>query len=299
MSYPFSRLSSPVVAHALCPFLTTPDLVRFFNTSKFGAREQLDPIREIVERLLFSRIPIFGKDYYQGVWGVAITDQFEPKKIDIRLLRTFLETYYGPNPVDPTQGVKNTCLIPTVIPERVMVEGRGFDYNLNLLGDIASHPGIGNAARYAYDTPALQQHGETSPEQAYLEIVLVGVVGRNESWKHQVVRLQTLNNDTQYGCETEPDALGIATAALAEHAVRGNRPFGDSTGMEGQWTYSRTIELVHMGQNAYRAVVGAFSAGPIGPGGAAPAELGVDFDDFDYESYGVAVQRKFRPLGLG
>ena len=177
MSYPFTRLgpdSPDVVAYHICPYLEAPDLVRFFSTNKKGAREQLEGIREIVERLLFSRTPVFGKTEYKKYWGLEITDQFEPNKIDIRILRTFLETYYGPNPVDVAnpelprdkiRGVNTTCLIPTVIPETAMDEGRRvFKFNLNLLGDIAEHPRIGNPAKYRYISPALQERGEESPQ---------------------------------------------------------------------------------------------------------------------------------------
>jgi len=322
MSYPFTRLGPQVVAYSLCPFLETRDLVRFFNTNKKGAREQLDEIREIVERLLFSRIPVFGKTEYQQYWGVKITDQFEPNKIDIRILRTFLETYYGPNPVDATnpdlprdqiRGVKNTCLIPTVVPSDVWVEGRYCKFNLNLLGDIAEHPRIGNVARYYEITPALQQRGEDSLQEAHLQIVLSDVIAPNASWERQVQRLKDLDERTGYGCEPEPDALSISTAVFAHQAVTKEGAF---LGM-----YSRTKELGQYEQKTYHVTVGGSSPsctvdphkfpmelnpalilGDLLPelirGDLIPALLYVEFSlpNHNLDFLGVAVQRKFRPL---
>ena len=301
MSYPFSRLDASVVAHTLCPFLTYSDVVCFFNTSKGGRS-----IREIVERQMFSRIPIFGKDCYQRFWGVEITDRFEPQKIDIRILRTFLKTYYGPNPVDPTKGVKSTCLFPTVIPKWMIVEGRGFDFNLNLLEDIASHPRIGenNASKYWDNPEDLEPIGENSLQEAHLAIILVGVIGRGDSWEAQVQRLRDLNERTKYGCETEPDVLSITTAAFAVNAVRAERPFGDQTGLERRDTYSRTKELVQWRQFKCHIMVGNFMKdhlgrpgpwGPLGPFGRyGPSELFISRNCFcDTKAIGVAVQRNF------
>ena len=297
MSYPFTRLSSAVVAHALCPFLTNGDLARFFNTNKKDAREHLDTIRAAVEEIMYSRIFIFGQDQYRDYWRLRITDQFEPKKINVLARRTFLEIYYGPNPVDPTQGVKNTCLIPTVVPSWAIFEDRGVDVNLNLLGLVAEHPGMGNAAKYAYNGAALQQRGEaTLQEEAYLVIVLKGVTGRGVSWESQVQVLKDLNDQTGYGCETEPKVRSLVAAIFAHYAVTGERAFGDDTSVGGRCTYSRTEELVHFGENAYHMIVGGFSAWPVGPlGGPAPAVLRVDEHyDFCNEYFGVGVLRKFR-----
>jgi len=308
MSYPFTRLGPDVVAHSLCPFLETPDLVRFFSTNKKGAREQLDGIREIVERQLFSRIPVFGQAHYKRYWGLEITDQFEPNKIDIRILRTFLETYYGPNPVDAInpdlprdkiRGVNTTCLIPTVIPETAMEEGRGFKFNLNLLGDVAEHSGIGNAAKCSYNSVTLlREYGEDAPQEAHLQIVLIDVIARNAYWGLQVKRLKDLNEQTGYGCEPRPDALSLTTATLAHHAVTGHRAFGDHTGLEGRYTVSRVKELVLGEQWDYRAEVGGFRAGIVDPlGGSAPAELRVHLSVRHFcgdKDIGVGIQRKFR-----
>lgn len=312
MSYPFARLSPDVVAYSFCPFLDNRDLVSFFSTNKKGAREQLDGIREIVERQLFSRIPIFGKTEYKKYWGLEITDQFEPNKIDIRILRTFLETYYGPNPVDvayycpnpldakyrelwreKTRGVNTTCLMPTVIPKTAMAEGRELLFNLNLLGDVAEHPRSGNAAKYSLISKALEQHGEDDPQEAHLQIVLIGVIARSTSWERQVKSLKYVNEQTGYGCEPEPEVLPLTTATLAHHAVTGHRAFGDYFGLEGHDTVSRTRELVLVGEDEYYPmVVGAFKAGT---GGSAPAELYVhDHSYFRPGLNGVAVQRKFR-----
>ena len=298
----FPRLSSPDATLIVLSFLKPNEIAHFLRTSQ-GACQLKGNQNNRLERLIFSQVPIFGRAQYQHYWGVAITDEFDPQKIDIRVLRTFLKTYYGPNPVDSRQLVKNTCLIPTVVPEGVTVEGRVFDFNLQLLEQIARHPGgRGNQAQYSYETAALDQHGTVKAERANLVLLLQGVVGRNKPWskesenpneRGQVQALQDLNARTEYGCEEEPDALSQDTVLFAHHAVTGQRPFGDSSGMEGRYTYGRTRELVPFWK-AYHMVSGCFEAGAVDPlGGSAPAGLRVTDAVGDSELYGVGVLRKF------
>jgi hypothetical protein len=185
-----------------------------------------------------------------------------------------------------------------------MVVGRVFEFNLELLGQLAEYPGgNGHKAKYAYDTEALEQHGTVKVERASLVLLLQGVIGRNKPWSResenpeergQVQALRDLNAPTGYGCEEDPDGLSQDTVLFAHHAATGEYPFGDDSGMEGRYTYGRTRELVLVGQNGYHMVSGCFSAGAIGPlGGSAPAGLGVDYNRFGGECNGVGVLRKF------
>jgi hypothetical protein len=279
-------------------FLNYREIAHFFSTSQ-GACQLREKQNNRLERRIFSQVPIFGRAQYQDYWGVEITDEFDPQKIDIRVLRTFLKTYYGPNPVNPNKRVKDTCLIPTVVPERVTIEGKVFDFNLQLLGQIAEHPrGRGHKAKYSIETEALKQNGTVKAERANLVLLLQGVVGRDKPWsresgnpneKGQVQELQDLNARTEYECEEEPDALSQDTVLFAHHAAKGECPFGNKSGMEGQYTSGRTRELVRFEQGAFHIVSGAV----VPLGGSAPAELYVSNGGYDSEFRGVGVMRKF------
>jgi hypothetical protein len=167
------------------PFLNSREIAHFLSTST-AAQQLKEKQNNALERLIFSQVPIFGRAQYQHYWGVEITNKFDPKNIDIRVLRVFLKVYYGPNPVDPTKLVKDTCLIPTVVPESVHVEGREFDFNLRLLGQLAEYPGRrSHLANYSYESAALEQHGTTKAQHAHLVLLLQGVIGRNKSWSSE------------------------------------------------------------------------------------------------------------------
>jgi hypothetical protein len=297
----FPRLRALDACLHVLSFLHYRGLIHFCSTTK--SAQQLRDKTAKIERAHFARIPIFGRAQYKYYWGVEITDEFDPDKIDIRRMRLFLKTYHGPNPVDPTKRVEDTCLMPTVVPERVMVVGRVFEFNLDLLGQLAEYPGgNGHKAKYAYDSEALQQHGTVKAERPSLCLQLRGVIGRNRPWSResenpdergQVQILRDLNARTGYGCEEGPDASQIAVA-LAHHAATDERPLGDASGMEGRYTYGRTREIIRYRQSGYHMVSGGFSAGAIGPlGGSAPAELDVSSLNFDCGNYGVGVLRKF------
>jgi hypothetical protein len=281
------------------------EIAHFFSTSQ-GACKFQEKQNNRLERRIFSQVPIFGRAQYQDYWGVEITDEFDPQKIDIRVLRTFLKTYDSPNPVDSRQLVRYTSLIPTVVPERVTVEGRVFDFNLQLLGQIAQHPGgRGNQAQYSRESRALKDHGMVKAEHANLALLLQGVARRNQPWskesenrneKGQVQALQDLNDRTGFGCQKEPDALSQNTTLFANYTVKGQCQFGDDHGMDGRYTYGRTRELVHYdGQDEHHMLSGGFKPGDVGPHGVSkPARLSVYYDDGrNTEHDGVGIMRKF------
>lgn len=226
MSYPFNCLGSPVVAHVLCPFLADRDLVCFFDTNKSGARELLDVIREKVEKLVFSRIPIFGKDFYQKYWGLEITDKFESQNIATLTRRNFLENYFGPNPLGEGR-IKDHCFIPTVMQKTVMVEGRIFDFNLNLLSDITRNPVIRNYGKECLKLPNeyLRQSGKDSPQEDHLAITFVcnSEMG-NDKIEEINKRLEDATKKTGYRYKTRSNTPSltpsVVTPAFAEVAVR-------------------------------------------------------------------------------
>jgi hypothetical protein len=247
-----------------------------------------------LERSLFSRVEIFDRTKWAVYWDAEITDKYEPNKIEIRVLRAFLKCYWGPNPIGPGK-VKDHCLIPTVVPAKVKMQGVTLHHCLKVAGFLAKQPKEGHAAKYTMQTKALEQYGNEGAKKDELVLLLKGVVGRGKSWQAQVQYLRDLNASTGYGCETEPDALSQNTILFAHHAVTGERPFGDNTGMEGRFTYGRTREKVRYGENAYHMISGYFRTRQAlgSSGGSAPAELTVGGRGHLRKRIGVGVARKF------
>jgi hypothetical protein len=161
-------------------YLDHPDLMRFFCTCK-GVLALKEKNNQQLERMIFSRVEIFGRTQWEEYWNAQITGQFDPNKIDILVLRKFLKTYYGSNPIGPGL-VKDHCLIPTVVPQTLTVNGEEYDYGLKLLGELAEKPAKGHAAKIGFAAEALRQHGTDKPEAAHLVLLLKGVVARNKPW---------------------------------------------------------------------------------------------------------------------
>jgi len=224
----------------------------------------------------------------------------EPKRLVRQICETSLIPTIVPKKVIP---ICETSLIPTIVPKKVIptihVIGINLinlelerDFNLKVLGELAEHPQNGHAAKYAYESDAVKQHGTNGTDRTHLVFLLKDVVARNKKWVEQVQYLKALKVHTGYECEAEPEALSQNTAVMAHHAVTGERPFGDESGLEGRRTYGRTVELMN---NAKHVISGGFSAGAIGPlGGSDSAELHVSDCRFDIEYYGVGVLRKFK-----
>lgn len=287
-----------------------PDFVRFTATCK-STKTLREQDGNYFERVLyFADVPIFDCNKWKVCWNAEITDKYDGNKIEIRTLRAFLAFYWGPMPAkimkEGEKGrVKDHCLNPAVIPTTVTVEEKESKHCLNVLEDRAKTPQEGyHAAKFMSQTEALKQNGAVGLEEACLVVVLKGVVARNKPWSNnsedptkrgQVQFLEELNEETGCGFETEPEAVVQNTTLFAHHAVTGERPFGDGTGMEGRVTYGRTREPVRYGTQASQMTSGCFEAGKaLDPlGASAPAELNIGDVYFDHEYAGVGVLRKF------
>lgn len=273
-------------------FLDYPDLNRFFSTCKRGGYLR-EASGNYAERVSFSRVQIFDRVHWKQYRNAEITEKYEPFKIEIRTLRAFLKCYWGPNPVGPGR-VKDHCLIPTVQSAKVKIEGVTLQYCLNVAEDLAKRPKEGSAAKFRGQTDALKLHGNEGTENDELVIYLKKIQARGKSWKAQVAYLKDLNDRTRYGC-VEPDLLSQVTVSFAHYQLTGERPFGDHTGMEKEYTYGRTSNEVLYGEEIEQAISGGFGAGQaLNSGDLAPAELDVDDSSYDMpERYGVYVVRKF------
>ena len=173
---PFSEVGSDVSLR-IVSFLDFPDLFQFFNSNR-KTRDLREKNNNQAEREAFSHIRIFDRKCWANYFGAKITNQFDAKKIDINVLRTFVKTFYGPNPIGPGR-VKDACLIPTVVPQYLTVADRRVTFCLNELGKLAEHPIEGHAAKYLSCSYALRQHGEIAEGPARLRILLKDVIARN------------------------------------------------------------------------------------------------------------------------
>lgn len=289
-------------------FLDYCDHVRCFGTCKI-----LQDLREVenncMERSLFSRIEIFDRTHWKDYWGVEVTGQFDSDKIEISILRTFLKTFWGPNPIG-TGRVKDNCLIPTVVPTEVVRIDNTSNYCLKILETLASNPKKGHAAKYRMQSRALAVHGLTGTKEATLVILLKGVAARNKSWSResqnpsergQVQFLEGLNAKTGYGCETKPEIIPQNTVLFAHHAVTKECPFGDTTGMEGRTTYARTRELVDDGGCICHMTSGNFidEKNISSSESLVPAQLDILSDfNFNHGDCGIGIMRVLKPLPI-
>ena len=273
----------------------------FTNKYQILERHQVDYAQRYLDRLFgwqgvgfiiawyVADGKMMGREEWEFYYGVDIGPETDEIKEALKFSR-FYKFYHGPNPVDVMEGqrvrqVCETSLIPTIVPKKVKTTigiisldshndeidtdtNLERDFNLQELGKLAEHRKNGHAAKYAYMSDALDQHGTDGIDQADLVILLKGVVARNQPWGRQVQYLEELNNgiekdlndDIGYECETKPDALSQNTALMAHHTVTKECPFGTSLGIEGRASaiYSRTIEMVnnvrHVASGCFRDV---------------------------------------------
>ena len=299
---PFPKMNVDTSLHILS-YLKYSELSRFVCVSK-GAYELRDSENFQLERGIFSTIRIFDRTHWKEYYNAEVTDEYDASKIDATILRDFLKAYYGPNPIGSGR-VCDNCLTPTVVPRGIWFKIQsGYFYenhSLSLLGKLAEHPLKGHAAKYVDDqSEALQQHGMTPASgSSRLVIQLKDVIGRSKPWskesqnpdkRGQVQILSELFARTGWG--RLPDALTQNTVVFAHHAITGARPLGDKTGIEGTWTFGRTVELVRHEYELSHMVSGGFKqVDPVG--GSAPAGLHLDYSDFVNDVDGVPAVREF------
>ena len=299
---PFPNIGTPA---SLCilSYLEYFELSRFSAASK-GANNLRDSNNFQLERAIFSTIRIFDRAQWKEYYNAKVTSQYDARKIDQRVLRAFLKAYYGPDPMGRGR-VCDNCLIPTVVPSRLMRIRHTYNFyennSLSLLGKLAEHPLKGYAAKYLKDqTPSLQQNGMTPAGASRLVILLKGVIARNKPWskesqnpdkRGQVQILREMFDRTRWGCL--PNAISQNTVIFAHHAISGQRPMGDKTGIEGCWTFGRTVELVRYdGQDVTHMISGGFRAF-FPAGGPPPVGLDVSGSLVAAENIGVPLLREF------
>jgi hypothetical protein len=285
-------------------FLNYSSLCRVFKTCSF-AQSLKEADNNYVERAYFSQVQIFDRTHWKKYWRAEITDQFDPSKINIFVLREFLKTYWGPNPVGDGI-VKDHCLIPTVLPFEVEMKGQVSNYSNGMLVDLAKPKlfvdpvtktaKVGRFVKYEHIIKINQsliagRMWEAQATEARLVILLKKVVATNKPWskksenpseKGQVQFLENLNAETGYGCETEPKGVLQNTIFCAHYVATGEVCFADEDD-EGNITEekarenftngkeytanldSRTCETVLNGTNVYYLSSGGSNKQQEGP----------------------------------
>ena len=185
-------------------YLEYSDLNRFSVASK-GARDLRDGNNFQLERAIFSKIEIFDRKHWNEYWNVEVTGQYDADKIDIKVLKEFLQTYYGKNPIGPGR-VCDDCLTPALVPSEIgrkkstdIDSNANEKYCLSVLGEVAEHPLKGHPAKYAYQSEALKQHGMTPAGPTKLVIKIKGVIARQKPWAEQIKILNKLFTKTGWG----------------------------------------------------------------------------------------------------
>lgn len=275
---PLPKLSSHIESNVLS-FLTYPELCIFSSISK-GAQASRNRNNSQLERAIFSKIRIFDRAQWKAVWNRDVTSQYDADKIHARTLKTFLNAYYGPNPIGPGR-VCDHSLIPVVVPE---------DLCFNELGELIQHPLKGYTAKLDPNTRAMEQHGRVPSGYTRLVIKMREVIGRELPCPGQVAAIRSL----PVGWRNLPNAFSQNTVILAHHAITGERYHGNKTGMEGCPTNGRTVEVVsnYFG-NVFPMISGYF--GGVFPSDASPPQFCIDSDCGEgYDTAVVGVQQEFR-----
>src|SRR5215831_2385597 len=164
--------------------LDYPTFIRFQCVSKI-TQSLRDANGQYAERSIYAREQICDRVTWMEYRNAEITDKYDADKIKIDTLRAFMKYYYGPNPVGPGR-VKDHCLVPTVVPAKLKVQGVTLHHCLNVEEFLAQRPKEGPAARFTGQTKALEQHGNAGTKNDELVIYLKGVQERGASWAAQV-----------------------------------------------------------------------------------------------------------------
>lgn len=183
----------------------------------------------------------------------------------------------------------------------------GVSLDLKKFDRLAQKPKKGLASRFKFTTLALRQNRNIKAVTSCWAAVRKEILFRNESAEDQRALMAKLNTEkenkrgalsvrlkTLY--EVFPSLRDLSIIARVHFSKTGERLLGDSTGVEGRTTYSRTEQqVVTLMKCASQVIVGgqspSVSEGPVPSGG-----LDVNYGEHDFaqENVGVAGLSKFR-----
>ncbi|HEV7737476.1 MAG TPA: hypothetical protein VGO47_08925, partial [Chlamydiales bacterium] len=181
-----------------------------------------------------------------------------------------------------------THLDPVFRPQfiRDMSSGENLDYNLKTLAKYAGKPRRGLPMTIPQDNLVFKQHADTLAGPGCWLVRRKDIVARNLAYHKEKEFLLHLNQETGARYELENPLLDLATDAAVRHVFKGERHFGDFTGIEECWTFARSRDRVHFGNESYPATLGGFNR-----------STGLALESFSdvtpHEHTGVAIFRKF------
>lgn len=300
---PSPRIPLPVTWRMLS-YCECSALNLFSATSKSACRLRESEEFEQLERVIFSTIRIFDRKCWKSCYHTEITDQFDPDRIQKRVMRAFLSAYYGPDPLGRRGRAHEYSLTPSVVP-REIVRNKQEQYCLYILADSAGHAFRGHQAKFSrYDSAALKQYGGVPASSERLVLQLRGLFHYGTLWSKepqkaeeqgQVQFLNNLRKKTGWG--ELPDALAQNTVVINHHTLTAERGLSyNKSGIEGYAhpVYGRTIEQVQQKDESYNMVSGGFRrTGYHRERGLKTAVLEIRGDNTWSNMIGVVVMRSF------
>lgn len=254
----------------------TPENVNIAKVLKL--EETTGLIKDVAELVASYAIKIerFGKEEWMRYYGVDVGPVND-------LPEEFYQWWLSPDVIEQDKRNCDTHLPPVLRPQYVRKAALNIPLTFDTLGYLAQHPKEGPPSRYAFDSEALQQHGNTKAEPTRWLVMRKDVLGRDQFYAQQKRYIQELNT-TGANYDEMPSALDLVTLVFATHVrTGGDRHLGDDTGAEGRWTFSHCKEHVQHHGRLYPSIVGGFT-----PGG-----LDVDHTYNGTDQIGVAALRKF------
>ena len=264
-----------------------PDPVNEFFTSKQFPRA----LSNIINEYVMKRPNCFGGAEFRHFLGIDVGDPTLP-------YNEFIAWWDDFDALDLLNKVKNprrnwqTHLGLVFRPESIrdMSSDKDQAYNLETLAKYVGNPmGGGNPTFFNKGLSIREVWNQNARTLAGPGCWLVrhkDIVARNQTYQEGKNFLRHLNQETGASYEPENTLLDLATDAAVRHVFNGERHFGDSTGIENQWTFVFSKALVSIENNYYPAALGGFDPNSV---------IDATFNRCDSrgESCGVAVIRKF------
>lgn len=268
-------------------FLPYPWLCNFSATHK-KAWQTRNANHYQLDRRIFASLTIFGAERYKKEWQVDII-----ANISDRGIREFLNVYFGENdPLGRPGKVRDYCLIPTIVPEKVIdfhFTKDPRDFSLYVLEQITQRS-ITYPAKIFYDRD-IEPHRTAPAGRARIVIKINKMVALNENSDKKIEALKSLPP----GWRNLPGLLSQTTVLLAQHAVSGaiclgGEPYhGDLS--SGVTKEEVTVRITEYSNFTYRTMSGNFKKVNKG---ASPSELTVGIEHyFMNHTKGFGVQREF------
>ncbi|HSW72197.1 MAG TPA: hypothetical protein VLG44_02160 [Chlamydiales bacterium] len=244
-----------------------------------------------LDRRIFASLTIFDAMRYKKEWQVDII-----ANISDRGIREFLNVYFGENdPLGRPGKVRDYCLIPTIVPEKVIdfrFTKDPVDFSLEILDQLAQRS-ITHPAKICY-RQRVDPHRTAPAGRARIVIKINKLIAVGEELYKQMDALPSLPT----GWRIPPGLLSQTAVLFAEHAV-GTYCFGGEHYLDGEpvdliagVTKEKVTQVVAEHYSSNFATLSGFFKKVNN--GASPSELTVGIEHyFQKKDKGIGVQREF------